>query len=132
MAQTSPDPKGHVSFFHHLASFVPLSVIFYIYIVIEDLLSRTCQTFHILVTLYTILPNVHILLISETKMIYRPIRMTTWYFFQSAFFPYIFVKIHCFQGVRYCVMVFYATFNNISDISWQSVLLMDETREYPE
>jgi len=54
--------------------------------------------------------------------------MTIWYFFQSAFFPYIFVKICCFQGVRFRVMVFYATFNNISDISWRSVLLMEKTR----
>ena len=32
------------------------------------------------------------------------------------------------QWVRVRVMVFNATFNNISDISWQSVLLVNETR----
>ena len=32
------------------------------------------------------------------------------------------------QWVRVRVMVFNATFNNISDISWQSVLLVDESR----
>ena len=32
------------------------------------------------------------------------------------------------QWVRVRAMVFNATFNNISDISWQSVLLVDETR----
>jgi len=26
-----------------------------------------------------------------------------------------------------CVMVFYATFNNISVISWRSILLVEET-----
>jgi hypothetical protein len=31
------------------------------------------------------------------------------------------------QWVRVRVMVFNATFNNISDISWQSVLLVEET-----
>jgi hypothetical protein len=29
-------------------------------------------------------------------------------------------------------MMFYATFNNISVISWQSVLLVEKTPEYPE
>ena len=32
------------------------------------------------------------------------------------------------QWVTIRVMVFNATFNNISDISWQSVLLVNETR----
>ena len=32
------------------------------------------------------------------------------------------------QWVRVRVMVFNATFNNISDISWQSVLLVNETQ----
>jgi len=32
-----------------------------------------------------------------------------------------------FFGVRIMVMVFNATFNNISVISWRSVLLMEET-----
>jgi hypothetical protein len=34
-----------------------------------------------------------------------------------------------FQGVSVRVMVFNATFNNISVISWQSVLLVEETGE---
>ena len=33
------------------------------------------------------------------------------------------------NGVRVRVMVFNATFNNISVISWQSVLLVEETEE---
>jgi hypothetical protein len=42
---------------------------------------------------------------------------------------------HCFNQmtilIRVCViaMVFNATFNNISDISWRSVLLVEETGE---
>jgi len=35
------------------------------------------------------------------------------------------------NGVR-GVMVFNATFNNISDISWWSVLLVEETGENPQ
>ena len=32
-----------------------------------------------------------------------------------------------YEGLFVCLMVFNATFNNISVISWQSVLLMEET-----
>ena len=38
------------------------------------------------------------------------------------------IKINMFMGD----MVFNVTFNNILVILWQSVLLMEETRKYPE
>ena len=37
-----------------------------------------------------------------------------------------------FLKYRVMVMVFNATFNNISAISWRSVLLVEETAEYPK
>jgi hypothetical protein len=42
--------------------------------------------------------------------------------FNSIYFTYF-----IFARSRVRVMVFNATFNNISDISWQSLLLMEET-----
>jgi len=37
------------------------------------------------------------------------------------------MKFHSPRLHQWLVMVFYATFNNISVISWRSVLLVDET-----
>ena len=39
----------------------------------------------------------------------------------------IFILITIYIGVRVRVMVFNVTFNNISAISWRSVLLVEET-----
>ena len=36
---------------------------------------------------------------------------------------------HSDWGLCVCLMVFYATFNNISGISWRSILLVEETGE---
>jgi len=40
---------------------------------------------------------------------------------------HLFIIHHSVSGMFVCLMVFSATFNNISFISWQSVLLVEET-----
>ena len=46
---------------------------------------------------------------------------------RAIFQPYHGVKGFLFDGCFVCLMVFSATFNNISVISWRSVLLVKET-----
>jgi hypothetical protein len=50
----------------------------------------------------------------------------------SAYHRYICkLESRSWQGVLDWVMVFNATFNNISVISWQSILLVEETQRKP-
>ena len=42
-------------------------------------------------------------------------------------YKYIYINIYGIHLLEIMVMVFNATFNNISAISWQSVLLVEET-----
>ena len=58
-----------------------------------------------------------------------PIHYILYYLWQSKFLP-IPVPLPMFLFV--CFMVFNATFNNISVISWQSVLLVEETGVHGE
>jgi hypothetical protein len=41
--------------------------------------------------------------------------------------PYVIKFVNLYEGVSVRVMVFNATFHNISAISWRSVLLVEET-----
>jgi len=50
------------------------------------------------------------------------------YFCFSAIFNCLFICFIIYWRVRFRVMVFNATFNNISVISWWSVLLVEKTR----
>jgi hypothetical protein len=45
----------------------------------------------------------------------------------TCFYDLIFIILYCFNVVWFGFIVFNATFNNISAISWRSVLLVEET-----
>jgi hypothetical protein len=103
---------------------------------IRCLQSLSCEFGMTSCILWLIFIRIHVLYVIKlinTKMnVIVPMRSKHMQLSQSEFdwlyFPSIRFKIY---GVRIRVMVFIATFNNISAISWWSILLKEET-EYPD